>query len=172
MNLTDDPAVDLVLLVPDALEGMLAGDLDRASAAAGVALPGWFLEEGWLWEIRLGQVRLDPSVEPWLPCAVVTGPGRHVAGHAGFHGPPDARGMVEIGYTIAPEYRRRGLGRAVARALVRHAATVPGVTVVRASISPENAASLALIRPLGFTQVGEQWDEEDGLELIFECPVR
>jgi RimJ/RimL family protein N-acetyltransferase len=42
--------------------------------------------------------------------------------------------------------------------------------VVRASISPDNVASLALIRSLGFEQRGEQWDEIDGLELIFERP--
>ena len=50
------------------------------------------------------------------------------------------------------------------------AASVPAVHVVRASISPENAASLATLRPFGFEPVGEQWDEEDGLELLFERP--
>jgi RimJ/RimL family protein N-acetyltransferase len=39
---------------------------------------------------------------------------------------------------------------------------------VIASVSPENAPSLAVIRKLGFEQTGEQWDEEDGLELVFE----
>ena len=37
-----------------------------------------------------------------------------------------------------------------------------------ASVSPRNAASLALVRSLGFRQVGEQIDEVDGLELVFE----
>ena len=40
--------------------------------------------------------------------------------------------------------------------------------MVRASVSPENVASLALIRSYGFQHVGEQWDEKDGRELIFE----
>ena len=39
---------------------------------------------------------------------------------------------------------------------------------MRASVSPGNAASLSLIAGYGFTQVGEQWDEEDGLELVYE----
>jgi L-amino acid N-acyltransferase YncA len=43
--------------------------------------------------------------------------------------------------------------------------------VVRASIRPDNQASLATIRPFGFVQVGEQWDDEDGLELVYERPV-
>ena len=45
------------------------------------------------------------------------------------------------------------------------------MTVVRASISPTNEASLATLRPFGFEAVGEQWDDEDGLELLFERPA-
>jgi [ribosomal protein S5]-alanine N-acetyltransferase len=37
-----------------------------------------------------------------------------------------------------------------------------------ASVSPRNPASLALVRSLGFRQVGKQIDEVDGLELVFE----
>ena len=32
---------------------------------------------------------------------------------------------------------------------------------------PDNAASLAIAAKLGFTQVGEQMDEVDGLEWVF-----
>ncbi len=34
-----------------------------------------------------------------------------VAGRAGFHGPPDEVGTVEIGYSVAPDFRRRGRAR-------------------------------------------------------------
>ena len=44
----------------------------------------------------------------------------------------------------------------------------PPWRVVRASISPDNEASLATIAGFGFVQVGEQWDDQDGLELLFE----
>jgi hypothetical protein len=37
-----------------------------------------------------------------------------------------------------------------------------------ASVSPDNEPSLVLIRKLGFVQTGDQWDDEDGLELVFE----
>jgi RimJ/RimL family protein N-acetyltransferase len=57
------------------------------------------------------------------------------------------------------------------RAALVWAADSPGVTVVRASVSPDNAASLATLRPFGFTHVGEQYDEEDGPELLLERPV-
>ncbi|MFE6365457.1 hypothetical protein ACFVP3_36360 [Streptomyces sp. NPDC057806] len=43
---------------------------------------------------------------------------------------------------------------------------------MRATISPDNLASLATISGFGFVEVGEQWDEVDGLELVFEVPAR
>ena len=53
-------------------------------------------------------------------------------------------------------------------ALLERARAEPAVKVVRASISPDNEASLATIAGFGFVRVGEQWDAEDGLELLFE----
>jgi ribosomal-protein-alanine N-acetyltransferase len=37
-----------------------------------------------------------------------------------------------------------------------------------ASVAPDNQASLSAVRELGFVKTGKQWDEEDGLELVFE----
>jgi hypothetical protein len=42
---------------------------------------------------------------------------------------------------------------------------------VRASVRPDNVASLTLIGRYGFVRVGEQWDDEDGLELVLEVPA-
>jgi len=43
-----------------------------------------------------------------------------------------------------------------------------GARTFVASVSPGNDPSLGLIRSLGFEQTGEQWDDIDGLELVFE----
>ena len=43
-----------------------------------------------------------------------------------------------------------------------------GVDRFRASVSPDNVASLAIIRGFGFTQVGVQMDDIDGEELVFD----
>ena len=80
--------------------------------------------------------------------------------------------MVEVGYSVVPEFRRRGYAKAIVRTMVERAASDPRVAVVRASISPHNEASLATIAGFGFTKVGEQWDDEDGLELLFERSTR
>lgn len=156
-----------VRLPPPVLTALLDGDLATASARSGVALPPFFLEEDWLWRLRLDQVRADPAAQDWVVRAVVVEP-EGVVGHAGFHGPPDADGAVEVGYTVLPHLRGRGFATAALRALVAEAAAAPGVRVVRASVSPDNAASLAVVRRVGFVQVGEQVDEVDGIELVHE----
>lgn len=98
---------------------------------------------------------------------------RQVAvGRAGYHGPPDRSGMVEIGYAVDPAYRRRGYARAALEALLRRAAREPRVRTVRAAISPGNVASCRLASQYGFAEAGRQWDEEDGLEIIYEVDAR
>jgi len=163
----------LVELSVEAMLALLAGDLSGASARSGVRLTDYFVDDTsiWLWRIRVDQIRKDPSTARWFARAVVDEESGLVIGHAGYHGPPDETGMVEVGYSVDPRYRRRGYAREMLTVLVRRARTEPGVRTVRASISPDNAASLATIAGFGFSQVGEQWDIEDGLELIFEYPL-
>ncbi|RBQ11625.1 GNAT family N-acetyltransferase [Spongiactinospora rosea] len=158
-----------------AMSALLDGDLLTASNTAGVALTEYFVTDRarWLWRLRIDQMAADPGHAPWMVRQVATGPdGVVVVGHAGFHGPPDEAGMVEIGYAVAPEFRRQGYGRAILIELLRRAAAEPAVKTVRATISPDNVASLATIAGFGFVKVGEHWDEEDGLGLIFEVPAK
>ena len=164
------PDASFVRLPPPVLTALLDGDLATASARCGTALPPFFLEEGWLWQLRLDQVRADPAAQAWVVrAAVVEGAG--VVGHAGFHGPPDADGAVEVGYTVLPHLRGRGYAQAALRALVAEAVASPHVRLVRASVQPGNAASLAVVRSAGFVPVGEHLDEQDGLELVHELAV-
>jgi [ribosomal protein S5]-alanine N-acetyltransferase len=162
----------LVRLSVPAMQALVAGDLDAASRDVGVRLSPYLVEEGWLWRVRLPQVAADPAAIDWIARAAVDTSTDRVVGHVGFHGPPDERGIVEVAYSVDPALRRRGYAGAMLAAALDWAASVPDVSVVRASISPTNAASLATIGPFGFEAVGEQWDEEDGLELLFERPVR
>jgi RimJ/RimL family protein N-acetyltransferase len=168
--------VRLVELGATALEALADDDLAAAGAAAGAELGGYFLGETWWWRLRLSQLLDDPSRAGWLAHVAVdagSGAGRRdpAIGFASFHGPPDDHGMVEIGYAVAPEFRRRGYARGIVAALIDKAAASPEVTTVRAAISPENSASLATIAGFGFTHVGQQWEKADGLEYLYERPV-
>ena len=165
--------VRFVELSGAAMTALLNGSLAEASREAGVALTPYFLTDDALrlWRLRLRQLAADPGSARWIARAVVVEPEGVVVGHAGFHGPPDENGMVEVGYSVDPAYRRRGYATAMLRELLRRAAAEPGVSTVRASIRPDNVASLATISRFGFAETGEQWDEEDGRELIFELAV-
>jgi ribosomal-protein-alanine N-acetyltransferase len=164
--------IELRPLTPAFLEAVLAERRDDAAAILGVELPSEFPRDGErrFLALRLRQMREDARFEDWSPFAVVL-EGRMI-GHAGYHGPPGVNtkqnpDAVEIGYTIEPEYRRRGYATAAASELIRRAEE-RGIRHVIACSSPGNEPSLAIIRGLGFTQTGEAMDEEDGLELVFE----
>jgi|tagenome__1003787_1003787.scaffolds.fasta_scaffold20947344_2 ribosomal-protein-alanine N-acetyltransferase len=154
-------------LVPAILELIDRGDTAAVQRHLGAALP-----ERWTETIparqRLAQLSLDASEQPWLVRAAVLRAQRRVIGSIGFHGPPDADGRVEIGYDIVPPERRLGYAREAIAGLTEWAFATGRARVCVASVSPTNAPSLALVRSLGFRQVGEQIDEIDGLELVFE----
>ncbi|HEY4022270.1 MAG TPA: GNAT family N-acetyltransferase [Pseudonocardiaceae bacterium] len=166
-------ALRFVTLSASALAALVAKDLAAACAEARIELPEYFVSEDalWLWRLRHDQVVAEPASGEWVARAVVAEPDDIVVGYAGYHGPPDDNGMVEIGYTVLPEHRRQGYARAILRALIERAVAEPEVRVVRVTISPDNIASLATIAGIGFVYVGEQWDDEDGRELIFELPA-
>jgi RimJ/RimL family protein N-acetyltransferase len=165
------PPLHLVPLSVTAMRALVDGDLPTASAATGVPATPYLVDHAWLWRIRLHQVVGDPVALDWIARLAVA-PDGTVVGLVGFHGPPDARGMVEVAYGVDPLLRRRGYARALLAIALDWASDEPAVQVVRASNSPDNEASLATLRPFGFERVGEQWDEEDGLEVLFERPAR
>ncbi|MBJ7454058.1 MAG: GNAT family N-acetyltransferase [Blastococcus sp.] len=172
--MTDDGGVQvaLVRLGPAALRALADGDLATAEASASVPLSPYLAgpECRWVWSVRAEQAVADPRSAGWITGVVWDPRHRLAVGRAGVHGPPDEVGMVEVGYSIDPLHRRRGYARAAVRALLEEAAAAPEVTVVRASVGPGNEASLALVRSLGFVAVGEQIDEQDGLEIVHERP--
>lgn len=74
---------------------------------------------------------------------------RAVIGEAGFHGPPDRTGTVEIGYSIVPEYRGQGLASEATRALIEAAFASPGIRRIIAECLQDNGASLRVLEKLG-----------------------
>jgi RimJ/RimL family protein N-acetyltransferase len=120
--------------------------------------------------LRHAQLTADPTEAPWLLRAAVLRASGEVVGKVGFHAPPDADGVVEIGYRVAPSYRRQGLATEMAIGLIRWGAE-QGARACLASIRPDNAPSLAIIGRLGFERIGEQMDEIDGLEWVFTLPL-
>jgi RimJ/RimL family protein N-acetyltransferase len=162
--------VRIVHLAAPAFRALANGDLAAANTVSPVPLPAYFADPQWraVWQRRSKQVEEDPASAAWVTGVIWDERHQVAVGRAGYHGPPDPSGMVEIGYAVDPAYRRRGFARAALEALLRRAAREPQVRTVRVTISPDNVASYQLASQYGFTQVGEQWDDEDGLEIIYE----
>ena len=167
------PRVRIVHLTAETHAALAAGDLAAAEQLTGLSAPAWLVSEEAIgtWRMRAEQVAQHPDALPWVTGLVVDETSGEVVGKAGFHGPPDNDGMVEVGYAVDPAYRRRGYARAVLLTMLDRAQSDPLVHTFRATVSPDNTASLGLVTQLPFVEVGEQWDDEDGLETIYELPV-
>lgn len=166
------PALDvrIVRLTAPVFRALADGDLAAANAVSPVPLSAYFAGPDWrsVWRMRSEQVQDDPASAAWVTGVIWDERQQVAVGRAGYHGPPDPAGMVEIGYAVDPAYRRRGYARAALEALLQRAAAEPRVHKVRVAISPDNVASYRLASQYGFIEVGEQWDAEDGLEIIYE----
>jgi RimJ/RimL family protein N-acetyltransferase len=165
--------VRIIQLPQQALAALADGDLEAAAAAANLPLTPYFVQpdQRGTWRRRADQVAHDPVTAEWITGVIWDIDARQAVGRAGFHAPPDPEGMVEVGYSVDPQHRRRGYARAALESLLARAQQDPVVRRVRASIRPDNTPSSNLILQYGFVQVGEQWDEEDGLELVYELAV-
>ena len=159
--------LDLIPLEPPILRWIESGDVAAVERAIGARVPaGW--TETIPARLRLEQLAADASEQPWLVRAMVLRQSGQVVGSVGFHARPDEHGRVELGYDVVPAHRRKGYAREAILALTRWVVGTQGARICVASISPDNAASIALVRSLGFRRIGERIDDVDGLEYVFE----
>ena len=164
----------LLLLTPTFLDAAIRGDQAQAEQLLGVPIPAeWWPVSHYKYE-RLEQARRNPALEPWLERAIVLRSSPTMVGSIAFHMAPAPEpvrplgpGGVEFGYTIFPPFRRQGYATEASAALMTWAQQ-QGVTRFILSISPQNQPSLRLAAHFGFVKIGEQMDEEDGLEEIYE----
>jgi ribosomal-protein-alanine N-acetyltransferase len=168
--------LDLISLTPEFLRLSLKGDVDRAGRLLNLVLPaGWPGEHSWKFELRLKQLENDPSLQPWLARAMRLRETRLMVGVIGFHGAPGveypcpvAADAAEFGFRVLPEHRRQGYAREASIALMRWAVEQQGVTDFVLTIRPDNFASQALARGLGFIRRGFHIDDVDGVEDVLE----
>ena len=99
------------------------------------------------------------STPPWTGY-LLAGDGTWLGGGA-FVTPPN-NGRVEIAYFTLPEHEGQGFGRATAGLLVDLARRADPELVLWAKTLPEENASTAILRSLGFRHVGSIEDHEIG----------
>jgi RimJ/RimL family protein N-acetyltransferase len=122
-------------------------------------------------ENRVTDVRANPENIRWYFRVIVDRSRNLVVGGTSFHAGPDERGMVEIGLGIHQSEQRKGFATEAVAGMWSWAATQPSVKFLRYTVDPNNAPSIKVISKLGVPKVGEQIDEVDGLEYIFETSV-
>ncbi len=111
--------------------------------------------------------RSDDEWREWtsLPCHVAVEDGRLVGMVAGFADREDERRADVIAMFVAPEARRRGVGRALVEAQVRWA-EAEGYRRVGLMVNVENAGAIGLYESLGFRDTGERSPLRDGPHVL------
>jgi RimJ/RimL family protein N-acetyltransferase len=117
---------------------------------------------------RVPQVKVDPATNKWFVRFIVLRDSGEVIGSTSFHGVPDEVGMMEIGIGIEAQFWNNGYAKEALLGMWRWVCGEPGVKVLRYTVSPTNSPSVKIIEGYGFTYLGQQTDEEDGPENIYE----
>lgn len=73
---------------------------------------------------------------------------------------------LDIGFALLPQYEGKGYAYEAAMAVLQYAANVLHATTVAAIVTPENEASLKLLRRLGFEDKSKIHVPPDGEELL------
>jgi RimJ/RimL family protein N-acetyltransferase len=117
---------------------------------------------------RVPQVKVDPSVNKWFVRFIVLKETKEIIGSTSFHGVPDSEGMMEIGLGIEEAFRGKGYAKEALKGMWSWACTFPEVKTLRYTVSPDNLPSIAVINYFGFEYKGQQMDDIDGPENIYE----
>ncbi|HEX9705677.1 MAG TPA: GNAT family N-acetyltransferase [Gemmatimonadales bacterium] len=165
LTLVPCPPEHLLVLIaqPERFEqvfGLPAADGLRGFFVSDDVSPDW-----------LTALRQSSDADPWRHgFFVVHRESRSVIGAAGFKGPPDSTGTVEIAYGIVPSFERRGYATEAAAALVRFAVGSGQVLVIRAHTLPVSNPSTRVLLKCGFRHIGTVVDPDDGPVWRWERP--
>jgi len=152
----------LTLVTPEERDDMLAGR----------RRPGWhpdYPREDDRDAVAMLRAAPGDALDPWGPRHLVRSGDGSVFGSIGFFGPPDdVDGVpeVEVGYGLVAEARGHGVATEALKGLLAETDRL-GVRV-RASVLPENAASIRVLAKCGFTEL--RGANEDG-ELVMARPL-
>ncbi len=90
----------------------------------------------------------DPSGTVWDGLIIHKVDGVIIGG-MGFLGGPNEEGVVEIGYSIVPEYCNQGYATEMAHGLINWAFQQEGVKVITAETLKDNIASIKVLEKVG-----------------------
>lgn len=129
---------------------------------------GHFIRESGPLPWKISKVRRNPELAKYLLRLAVLSSTYEIIGSTGFHNGPDENGMIEIGLGVEPEFKGRGFAQEMLRGMWGWISADPLVKTLRYTVSPNNAPSQKIINNFGFTYIGQQIDEENAPEDIYE----
>jgi ribosomal-protein-alanine N-acetyltransferase len=110
------------------------------------------------------KLREATDTDPWVHgFTMVEQKTNLVIGFAGFKGPPNEAGEVEVAYGVVPGHQGRGYASEATEALVKFAFDSGKVRLVLAHTLPTPNASTKVLTKCGFRHAGEVTDPVDGL---------
>jgi GNAT superfamily N-acetyltransferase len=93
----------------------------------------------------------DGRTDPFGAFCIVRERDRLTIGDALFHGPPDGRGTVDIGYGLVPAARGHGYATMAVVAMLAWAFRQLGVARATANTTDDNAGSVGVMERAGMT---------------------
>jgi [ribosomal protein S5]-alanine N-acetyltransferase len=122
---------------------------------------GYMPFEGAL-EYILKKIQSSQLWHPWLPYLFLVRSDQALVGFGGFKSFPDSKCMVEIGYSVAPNYQDRGFATSAVRQFIEIAFESKLVNCVCAHTLAESNASTRVLQKCGMTKVSETVDPDVG----------
>jgi RimJ/RimL family protein N-acetyltransferase len=166
------PRLDAVVSTPRLRLELITPD-DAARMRAGDRAPGWHPDYPRPDDLdAIGMVPATGADDElsWSPRHVVRAYDGLVVGSIGFFGPPapapDGVPEAEIGYGLVVDARGRGVATEAVTGLLVHTDRI-GVRV-RASVEPDNTASVRVLAKCGFTEL--RGSDADG-NLVMARPL-
>ena len=135
----------------DALEGLLGVSVAEGWEGFPDALP-----------IIQASYQKNPEGHRWGSLFLIELEVSTLVGFGGFKGSPSADGVVEIGYAIAPAFRRRGLATDAVTEMVQRALADVVVRAVDAHTLGHDNPSTRVLQRTGFRKIAEIDDANDG----------
>lgn len=109
-------------------------------------------------EYSLNYLKQNPDAAGWAQWYMLlrdaSGKNLTVVGICGLKGKPSANGTAEVGYSVLPQFQRRGFAGEALGGLLKWTFAQPSVTRVIAETYPELKPSIRVLEKNGFHLIG------------------
>ena len=139
--------------LPVAAAKALPGDRAWAAKSIGAALAADWPQPDLL-DVLPMQAAASIAGEPYGVWVIIDSASEMVIGDVGFMGPPGDDGTIEIGYSVTPGYRGRGIATEAVRELARWGLNQPAVLSILARCESGNGPSIGVLTRVGFVRDG------------------